>query len=448
MNYCPLQAGPMRLLIVSCLLGFGMVAGTAGQSSAAENEFKPFLSVSEEVNDNIYQTSSNKQTDYITHVTPGATFHYLTPLWAWDVADTFDYSKYALKRESDQNINNANVKGKITLRDNFMYLEVSDTYQRILLDIAQDVTTQSSLYINQTNQNIATVSPYLLWRLGEKSTLKTGYRYTDIRYFGNGSDQLENGLNHDQFENGAFADFQYEWTSKFSLSAGYDFVQNENSTVSYDTHDVYGGFKYQYADKSSIFGKVGNIWQLFDNGETVSFPFWDAGIIHDLGVALATLETSAQITPNPLSVSTKTTSYTGKLDRTLPRGAVGLSCAYTVYENTQAGVNSTLAGVNNQRKLSFSGNGRYEVWDKLYATLFVTAEHFHQGINSTVALSEQITAPEFHYHLNATGGLSYTFNHDIILSLNYTYETYRNDLNDATGAIEINRGIVKIQKNF
>jgi hypothetical protein len=247
----------------------------------------------------------------------------------------------------------------------------------------------------------------------------------------------------------AFADFKYELTPKFSLSAGYDFSRSETSSVSYDTHDVYGGFNYQYADKSSIFGKVGYTWQLFNTGENTSFPFWDAGIIHDLGIALATLETTVQITPNPLAVSTKTTSYTGKLDRTLPRGAVGLSCAYTVYENTQTGVNSTQAGINNQRKLSFSGNGRYEVWDKLIANLAVTAEHYYEpGVDPTILSTEQSPPTNFYYHLNATGGLSYTFNYDIILSLNYTYETYRINLNDATGAIEINRGIVSVKKAF
>jgi hypothetical protein len=422
MNYCSPQAGLMRLLMVSGLLGISLVAGTAGQSCAVEMRFIPSLAVSEEINDNIYQTSSNKQTDYITHVTPGATFHYLTPFWTWDAADTFDYSKYAQKSQGDQYINNANLAGKITLLDNFLFLDVSDAYQRVLLNVAQDVATQSSLFLNQTDQNIATVSPYLLWRLGEKSTLKTGYRYTDTRYWGVGIERRE----HD-----AFADFKYEWTPKFSLSAGYDFARIETILGSYDTHDVYGGFNYQYAEKSSIFGKVGNTWQLFDSGENVSFLFWDAGIIHDLGIAVATLETSVQTSIDPLAGASKTTTYSGKLDKTLPRGAVGFSGSYSVFENTQAGVTS-------QRKLNFSGNGRYEVWENLIATLAVTAEHYY----------EQSAVTDFRYHLYATSGLIYSLNHDITVSLNYTYETDRNDLNDATGAIEINRGVVVVRKSF
>jgi uncharacterized protein (PEP-CTERM system associated) len=334
-----------------------------------------------------------------------------------------------------------------------------------LLNVAQDVTTQSSLFLNQTNQNIATVSPYLMWRLGEKSTLKTGYRYTDTRYWGVGIDQFEHDL---------FADFNYEWTSKFSLSAGYSFARVESIQASYDSHNVYGGFKYQYADKSSIFGKVGNTWQLFDSGENVNFVVWDVGIIHDMGMAIATLETSSQtsVNPlsvstnvntlpvstnvntlpvstnvNPLSVSTKTTTYTGRLDKTLPRGAVGFSGSYLEYENLES-VN-TQTGLNSQRKLSFSGNGRYEVMDGLVATLAATAERYYgQGVDSTVISTEQSKVTGFRYHLYATSGLSYSLNHDITVSLNYTYEIYQNYVGDGTGAIQINRGILAVRKSF
>jgi len=414
------QAETMRLLMVAGLLGFGLLAGAVEPSRAAEMEFKPSLSVSEEVNDNIYETSSSKRTDYITRVMPGATFHYLAPLWNWDMDYTFEYRKYAQRSQSDQYNHSANLKGNISLLNNFLFLDVADTYRRVSLDVARDVTTESSLFLNQTDQNIATVSPYLQWRLGEKSTLKTGYRYIDTRYWGDGIEKREHG---------AFAELKYEVTSKFSLSAGYDYSRNKTTPFSYDTHDVYGGFNYQYADKSSIFGKIGNTWQMFNNGANANFLFWDAGIIHDFGIAVATLESSVQTTEDPLAVSTKTTNYIGKLDKVLQRGAVGLSSTYTEYEDTQTGINS-------QRKLSFSGNGRYELIESLQGSLVVTADRFYQ----TSAVTD------FRYHLNATTGLAYSFNRDLVASLNYTYETFRNDLNDATGAREINRGIIELKK--
>lgn len=417
---CSFQAEMMRLLMVTSLLSVGLLAGAVEQSRAAEMEFKPSLSVSEEVNDNIYESSTNKRVDYITRVMPGATFHYLAPFWNWDMDYTFEYRKYAKKSQSDQYNHSANLKGNISLLNNFLFLDVADTYRRVSLDVARDVATESSLFLNQTDQNIATVSPYLQWRLGEKSILKTGYRYIDTRYWGEGIEKREHG---------AFADLKYELTSKFSLSVGYDYSRNETMPFGYDTHDVYGGFNYQYADKSSIFGKIGNTWQMFNNGMNVRFLFWDAGIIHDFGIAVATLESSVQTTEDPLAVSTKTTNYIAKLDKVLQRGAVGLSCTYTEYEDTQTGVNS-------QRKLSFSGNGSYELMESLVGSLVVTADRFYR----------ESTVTDFQYHLNATAGLSYSFSRDLMASLNYTYATFRNDLNDATDAKEINRGIIELKK--
>jgi hypothetical protein len=367
MNYRSLQPGLMRSLLVTGLLGIGLVAGTAGQSRASEMEFKPSFAVSEEVNDNIYQTSYSKQADYITHITPAATFHYLAPFWNWDASYTLDYREYALHSHGNDFNFDGDTKGKITLVDNFFFIEATDSFHRVTLDVAHDATTESTLFLNLTEQNIGNVSPYLLWRLGDKSTLKTGYRYTDIRYF----DSI--GINEQ--DHCGFADFTYEWTPKLSLTSGYAFTRSETSILQYSKNDVYVGFKYQYADKSSLFGQIGESWQYFDGAGKVSYPFWDAGVTHDFDFATVTLDTNVQITPNPLATSTKVTSYTGKLDKTLKRGALGLSIAYAVYADTQTEVDT-------QRKLSFSGTGRYEVIPDLTASLSATAERYYINVTS------------------------------------------------------------------
>jgi hypothetical protein len=74
----------------------------------------------------------------------------------------------------------------------------------------------------------------------------------------------------------------------------------------------------------------------------------------------------------------------------------------------------------------------------LTATLAATAERYYL---TTVTSG-------FQYHLNATGGLGYTFSHDLTLSLNYTYDTQRHHLDNAAGAIETNRAVVEVRKTF
>ena len=194
---------------------------------------------------------------------------------------------------------------------------------------------------------------------------------------------------------------------KLSLTSGYTFTRSLSIPLNYDKHDVYAGFKYQYFDKCFLFGQYGETWQFFDTLGKGRYPFWDAGITHDTDIVKATLETNVQITPDPLSVSTKLTSYIGKLDKTLQRGALGLSCTYAEYANTETDIRT-------QRKLSFGGSGRYEIIPDLSASLAATAERYY------------ITAASsYPYHFIASSGLEYNLNHDITFTLTYSFETYR-----------------------
>lgn len=389
-------------------------------ASAADTELKPFIAVSEEFNDNIFETQANRRDEFITRVQPGATFLYRAPLWNWDVAYSFNYRKYARGSKGDEYNHDLGLKGNISLIDNFFYLDVNDTYHRISLDITRDVTVESP-FVNQTDQNIATVSPYLLWRPGEKTTLKTGYRYSDTRYWGQGIEK---------WEHGAFADLNHELTAKFSISANYFFGRTETPFSRFDRHDISGGFRYSYADKSFVYGSVGNSWQSFSYGTNVSNLFWAAGLTHDLGIAVATLETKVQFSEDPLTNSTKKTVYTGKLDKELKRGAIGLSSSYSEYVTTQT-------GLQNQRKLSFGATGRYELMQSLTANAAATFERFSIR-----------TPTEYPYRLTGTCGLNYAFNYGVSLGLTYTYVTYLYGLDTTDGSKEINRAVVEVKKVF
>jgi len=408
-----------------CLfLVFGAFLWSPPPVSAADMEFRPSLSISEEFNDNIFEVATNKRNEWITRVQPGATFHYQTPLWTWNTSYNFDYINYARNSRDTEYNHNGALTGKISLLNDFLFIDLSDTYHRVPTDVSRSIATSSSLFLNQTDQNIATISPYLLWRLRGDNTLRTGYRFTDTRYWGEGIDSREQG---------AFADLNHEVTNKFSISAGYVFTHLDSQPSGYNKHDISGGFRYEYAERSFVFGQIGNTWQNFNNSVAVSYLFWNAGITHDLGIVVATLETRVQTAIDPLSVSTRETSYSGKLERTLQYGMVGFTTSYSEFVNTQT-------DKMDRRKFSLSATGRYEILQHITANLAATAERFY--------FSTPNIGTDFPYHLNATGGLSYAFKHDIALTLNYTYDTQRNDINTASGAIETNRVVVEVKKTF
>jgi len=308
----PIPTRMNGLLLRVCLLIAATGACLPNQPAMAANQaFRASMAVSEEVTDNVFETANNKRTEYITRLQPGFTSRYEAPFWNWDLAYNFDFRNYARSSRGNEYTHNGVLKGNLTLLDRFLFLDLNDTYQRVTLDVSRNATTESSLFLNQTDQNTASVSPYLLWRLGEKGSLKTGYRYTDIRYWGTGIERSEHA---------GFASLNREFSSKFSLTAGYAFTHLESQPTQYNKHDLSGGFRYEYADKSFVFGQVGNSWQQFKNNGNASYLFWNAGVTHDLGFAVATAETRVQNAADPLAVSTRETFYNAKLEKTLQRG--------------------------------------------------------------------------------------------------------------------------------
>ena len=87
--------------------------------------------------------------------------------------------------------------------------------------------------------------------------------------------------------------------------------------------------------------------------------------------------------------------------------------------------------------MSYSGYGRYEVMPGLTPNMSVTAERYYMNTES-----------EFPYHLYVTTGLSYAFNHDLILSFNYTYYIKRQELDIITVSIQVNKAVVELKKTF
>jgi hypothetical protein len=437
-----------QTLTLGGILSAGMVmAGSFSDSAfAADMELRPSLTISEEFNDNIHETADNRRTDYITRVQPGATFRYLTPRLNCDSSYTFEYRNYARNSKGDEYNHNASLRGTVALVENFLFVDVDDTYQRVSLDVTRDMATESSLYINQTDENRATISPYMLWRLGEKGTIKTGYRYTDVRYWGDGIERREHG---------AFADLNREITSNFSLSAGYLFTRLLSDSTDYSRHDLYGGFRYQYAEKSFLYGQAGNSWQDFDTGRSTDYMFWNAGVTHDFTQFTLILETKVQNSSDPqtgtngrtgstasidpLNVSDKQTIYSGRVEKAFDRGSISFSTIYTEYDDTGNSQDSA------KDKLSFNIGGNYEILEKLNLGLSVTGEHTDYRSNVSSAYYNNDNYP---YRFISSARLSYTFKDDLTIGLNYIYTTNLRDLVTTSDAEEVNRVIVEIRKVF
>ena len=447
-----LRAGSSTIIPLGLFL---LCAGGWVPARAIAGDFQvtPTVTLSEEYNDNVDASAANRRTDYITHLQPGLALHYLSANSVWDAAYNPEYINFARGTQGDEINHRGLLKGSAELLGNFLYLDLSDNLSRVSLDVARDVT-KDSVSANQVDQNLAKVSPYLLWRYSDKGSLKTGYSYTDVRYWNAGS---SGGV--DRRQQDASAELSHEILPKLSLTAQYTFSSVQSQGDGYDSHYVSTGVKYQYSEGGFVFGTIGNNWQFFTGGQQASNLSWDAGITQDFHVLVATLESkssvdtgsqsvygnaaplpvpSSTVSPagsnqvNPLAISTKVTTHSIKLDRHLERGAIGLSGSYSQYADTQA-------GGSDQTTIALGASGSYEIYPSLTASLNVTGDKV-TGLTTTT--------DDFPYHFTGTGTLSYAFNYGLTAGLNYTHVMYRFHPDQSAGSVDVNRVALNLSKAF
>lgn len=396
----------------------------------AEFRITPSFGISEEANDNIREQAGSGRSEYITRVQPGAALRYEGGSSLLDASYNLDYRYYARNTRSEEFNHNGSLSGTFGFFEKFLTLEMKDTFSRVSLDIARDVT-QESVLVNQTDQNLASVSPYLTWRLGGKGTLKTGYRYNDARYWHSTSAI-------DKRTNSAFADYAYQLSERMTLNAGYTFSDTDTETSRYKEHDVSGGFRYEYGNNSFLFGSVGNSWLDFSTGQKISDMFWDVGASRDFGLLIANLETKVQYTEDPLTLSTQETTYKGGLEKVLTRGRLAFNASYSEFK-------VTLFPEQNRRRLQLTLDGSQELLTGLIGKVSLLGERLsNQSSNS----GEPISNANARYRLMGTGTLTWTIGDGVTLAGTYSHISYRNELDSDSGTIEVNRGILEVRKTF
>lgn len=402
---------------IACLLAVLHMLSVPAR--AGEFEFHPSLAVSEEFTDNVYESALDRRTDYITRVLPGLGLRYNAPLWDWDVSYLFDYRYYARDSREDDITHNLSAHGLTRIINDRFFLDISDIYRRVSLDINRDYT-QESLSANQTDSNTFTVSPYFVFRPGSKVSVNTGYRYTNIWY--------RDPTAEDNREHTGFADATYRYTDKVSFSAGYSFTRH-NSDEGYYRHTAYGGARYEYADRCFLFGQGGYTLFDFDDNRGTSNPYWSVGITHVLDPYTFTLSTSVSYPADPLENVTERTDISAGVTRNFLRGSIGLTLTYSeLYDPL----------TDSRRERSYAGSlaGRYDITENLAGTLSFSAAKYERDV---------LSGNSWRFLVNP--GLIYTFPREITLALNYYFIDSSSD-SFSSDTYRVNRVVLEARKTF
>ncbi|PKN16218.1 MAG: TIGR03016 family PEP-CTERM system-associated outer membrane protein [Deltaproteobacteria bacterium HGW-Deltaproteobacteria-23] len=408
---------------------------------AAEFSLRPVIGLFEEYNDNIYETSDNEREDFITRVRPGLELKYKAPVWDWNLKYLFEYQHYARNSRDDQFTHDLDARGNIRLIERFLFLDVSDTYRRVYLDPTRNDQPQSdSLFVDQTDQNIFTISPYIKTRVAPRVLLTTGYLFQDTRYWNTYNRNNVSDYTYNWQEHRGFLGADYELTSRLALTGKFVYSQTNSSESDYREYERYtpsAGFRYSYGQNSSIFADLGYSWYKFDDGDTANAPYWSAGLVHQFDTVKATLSTGTTYNTAPTIDATEQRRVSAGLEKALPRGAIGLAASYDEFRYID---NSELIS----RHYGMSANGKHNMTDRMTARLYLSADRYLYY--DTLTGSFQDSDREYRYKAGA--GLSYALPNELTCSLDYSYTTYRETPSGSDKDVNINRVIIGIQKKF
>lgn len=395
-----------------------VIAGEA----LAEFRLVPRVTVREEYNDNLYETDLDRKADYITHLQPGIALGYLAPLWDWDISYALDYRHYANGHHSDEETHNFVGNGKIRLIENLLFLDLNDTYSRVSLDVSKNMTSDS-LLVNQTDQNIFTVSPYIALQPSPAFSIKTGYIFTDNWY--------KEPVANPRRRHSAFFDASYEMTSKFFLNSGYRMDRELSSDYSFYRHELFVGPRYEYAEKSFLSVLGGATRSEYDGeGKVFIRPFWNMRLTHSFDTVTASVSSSVRYTDDPLGGAVKEITYGSvNLQKSFSKGNASINSSYSELFDVERNVHTT-------NRLIAGLNGSYEIFEHLSAKLGFSFEHYRY-------LDQHGTTRRYY----VDGGIGYSFPNNLSLAMNYRYTNYES-AEIATDNMVANRVFIEITKYF
>jgi hypothetical protein len=386
------------------------------EKAFADFSIRPSIAISEEYNDNVFEEHEGT-TDYITRLMPGVSFTYVMPFWDWNVAYNYDYRIYAKNSRKDDDTHNLLATGLIRLINEFLLLDLRDAYSRVSLDVSRD-RTQEGLNTDQSDTNNFTASPYLQFHPTTQTTIKTGYRYTNVWY--------KDPSAIDRRDHVGFIDASYELSQELTLNANHTYT-HENSREPYDRNVSYIGGKYVYAERSFINAQGGFAISDLKYGKDSNKPYWNAGITHSFDHTSVSLNTAVQYPIDPESGVTRQTNYSLSVNREFSRGVAGITVSYSDYSGDNIDV------------------------DKSYGATFTASHEFLPNLSGSLNFSidryDHREIDTYTRRILVSPSLSYMLPREFTVSLYYTFvDSYSPKTLD--DRYQLNRVSLELRKSF
>ena len=388
----------------------------AAVAHGADYRLTQALTIMEEFNDNIYESRRDRKADLITRLSPKIGFNYADPLWRWDMDYSPEYRNYARGTHGDQLLQNFHADGTVRLINNFLFLSVSDSYTQAPLD-----GNRSSLFTDQTNQNIFRISPYIQYRLDPRWTMNSGYRYLNRHY--SYSDSIDNQ------EHGLFLKGTRELSSRASLFMDLDYARvytSNNTAHERLTHTI--GSQYRYAVGSALTTEGGYSILFPSTGGSKFSPYWNIGLIHIWKSYTFSLNSGVSYDTETGLTASERRALNGRLVKAYRRSSLALFGSYNETLNSQTRAASS-------RWFTMGTDATYDISRRATAHALIATDSY---LGRAAEL----------YRNSFTAGIRYDLYYDLFTGLDYNRIAHSNTAFSPTGPIEVNRIMVYLTKSF
>lgn len=405
-----------RLRGAAFMLSIGVVCLCPGMLRAeAVQNVETGIGFGLEYNDNVKE-EKNGEGDFITHIKPSLKYEYGADRVSANLSYKGDYQYYTGGTSADDYAHTLDARLSLAMVENLLFLDISENLRPVYRQASRGDVVEYDTRRDQTDQNIFSVSPYFTLHPGERTNIKAGYRFSDIRYAeesapGEGSTSIVPGWSSGQSamdsnvkqQHELFANAERDVTELFTLLFGYELLRQESEEqTDFHRHKPYLGGRYEYSDSGSVQVRAGPMLTETDDGEESTSFYYLAGVAQKLGRAVLTFDALRDFTEDPESGrNILRTSYTAGVGFTFDRSSLNASLGYAEYEQTiDAG--GTKFWRPGMRYI-------YELTDRLKANVAVSAE-LDAG-SSSLKSDRYYASTGLNYELSETSwvGITYRF---------------------------------------
>jgi hypothetical protein len=251
--------------------------------SLAHLDINASVGVNEKYTDNLFLSSTDREYDFITTISPSISLSY-APNKILDLSLDYGLNFRYYSRHSELDDTSIGESQTIRFQNKYnpwsrLFLDISDVYERVPIDNRKKVAFEN-VFVDMTDRNIFSVSPYMKLPLTSTVSSTIGYEFTDVWY------RAEETVDYDSHL--AFFNLSKQFPFGFSTHLNYSsYAYRPKSTDSrYDRHQGSVGASYRVIKGVTVSGEVGKAKYDYKTREDEIHDFWNVGLSADRKIKL------------------------------------------------------------------------------------------------------------------------------------------------------------------